>query len=278
MNPDQNPWAINLQAKSKYFNFKFKSTRYLPACYNFIQFSIFLKISSLIVQVSSDNHQPTRPKSFRSKINGFIEKLQSKLTKRKTFAAHSSSRIKKLKWVSFEGPICASTVVIGNLALLIHSISKKDVKGMIVHCFSILLYILTLLKIFIRTKNSKLMLISVLAMVAYPLWLYMNNSPSYGLRTFGWRYIWKTWNWAASHGLLHAIAQLGGSSITASEKSYCFHVSTIANEPLDLYNAHARPPTLIVPSEPGRHCACPTGLPFPGLRSPTECAPDPSGI
>ncbi|KAK9048598.1 hypothetical protein SSX86_032438 [Deinandra increscens subsp. villosa] len=200
MNAEHQQWAINLQlrAKAKNFDFKFNSTRYLPAYYNFLQFSVFLKISSLIIRVSSDNKHSTRRKPLKSKITAFIEKFRSILpTNRKTFAPHnSSSRIKKL---TCEGPICGGTVVIGNLCLLIQYIFDKDVKGIIVHCFSLLLYILTMLKTFIRIKNNKVMLILVLSMVGYPFWMYMKNNSSYGRRTFDyWGYIiGKRWNWAA---------------------------------------------------------------------------------
>ncbi|KAI3827413.1 hypothetical protein L1987_01486 [Smallanthus sonchifolius] len=209
MNREHPPWTISLQAKAKTFNFKFKATRYLPACYNFFQFSLFLKISSLMIKVSSDNNQPTRRKSLKSKITEFIERFRSVPTKRKTVAAQNPSRIKKLNWISCQGPLCATTVVIGNLALLIQSISDKDVKGIIVHCFSILLYILTLLKTFIRTRNNKLILVSILLMVGYPVWVYMKNNSSHGRRIFAWRCIWKILNWAGSHGFLHSVAQYG---------------------------------------------------------------------
>ncbi|KAJ9547550.1 hypothetical protein OSB04_020093 [Centaurea solstitialis] len=119
-------------------------------------------------------------------------------------------RIKRLKWVSCKGTICATSVVIGNLALLIQSISEKDTKGIIVHSLSIMLYILTHLRTFIGTKASKFMLVSILLMVGYPLWLHlhMKNHSHYDERAFVSRYIRKVWNWAASNGFLHAVAQL----------------------------------------------------------------------
>ncbi|KAJ0532474.1 hypothetical protein HanIR_Chr09g0397271 [Helianthus annuus] len=210
MNTEHHPWSIHLQAKAKNFKFKFKTTTFIPACYNFFQFSLFLKISSLIIRVGSDNNknQPTRRKSWKSRVTGFIERFRSIPTKKKTVAAQKSSRNKKLKWGSCERPICASTVVIGNLALLIKSIYDKDVKGIIIHCFSILLYIFTLLKTFVRNKNNKVILVSIILMVGYPLWLYMMNKPTHGRRTFAWRYIWKTLSWAASHGFLNAISHV----------------------------------------------------------------------
>ncbi|KAI3808065.1 hypothetical protein L1987_24006 [Smallanthus sonchifolius] len=48
------------------------------------------------------------------------------------------------------------------------------------------------------------------SMVGYPLMLYMKNNPSHGSRICGWRYIWKTWNWAASHEFFHALVQMTG--------------------------------------------------------------------
>ena len=100
--------------------------------------------------------------------------------------------------------------MIGNLALLIQSISKKETKGIIVHSLSIMLYIVTKLRTFIRTKASKFVLVSILLMVGYPLWLHlhMKNHSSYDERAFVSRYIRKAWNWAASNGLLHVVAQV----------------------------------------------------------------------
>ncbi|KAF5789200.1 hypothetical protein HanXRQr2_Chr09g0368341 [Helianthus annuus] len=104
MNTEHHPWSIHLQAKAKNFKFKFKTTTFIPACYNFFHFSLFLKISSLIIRVGSDNNnQPTRRKSLKSKITGFIERFRSIPTKKKASAAHNSSRNKKLKsgsWAS----------------------------------------------------------------------------------------------------------------------------------------------------------------------------------
>ncbi|KAL8209391.1 hypothetical protein R6Q57_006123 [Mikania cordata] len=206
---EHQPWQIHLQVKAKRFYFKFKATGYLPAAfYNIFQFSVFIKISSLIMRVSSDNHPPTNRRSLKSKITGFIEKFRSIPTKRKTFAAHNSSIIKKSNWISCKGPICGSTVVIGNLALLIQSIFEKDVKGIILHCLSLLLSILTLLKTFIRTNTNKLMFIFIPSMVGYHLWLYMKSNSSHGRRTLAWRYIEKTLNLTPSHGFFHAVEQV----------------------------------------------------------------------
>ncbi|KAJ0886471.1 hypothetical protein HanRHA438_Chr09g0379821 [Helianthus annuus] len=104
MNTEHHPWSIHLQAKAKNFKFKFKTTTFIPACYNFFQFSLFLKISSLIIRVGSDNNknQPTRRKSWKSRVTGFIERFRSIPTKKKTVAAQKSSRNKKLKWGSCE--------------------------------------------------------------------------------------------------------------------------------------------------------------------------------
>ncbi|KAM0031062.1 hypothetical protein Hdeb2414_s0017g00504231 [Helianthus debilis subsp. tardiflorus] len=105
MNTEHPPWSIHLQAKAKNFNFKFKTTTFLPACYNIIHFSLFLKISSLIIRVGSDNNnknQPTRRKSLKSRVTGFIEKFRRIPTKKKTVGAQKSSRNKKLKWGSWE--------------------------------------------------------------------------------------------------------------------------------------------------------------------------------
>ncbi|KAI3724988.1 hypothetical protein L1987_64758 [Smallanthus sonchifolius] len=131
MNSEHPPWTIHLHAKAKTFNFRFKATRYLPACYSFFQFSLFLKISSLMIKVSSDNiNQSTRRKSLKSKITGFFERFRSIPTKKKTVAAQNPSRIKKLNSLSCQGPICATTVVIGNLALFISLCYRSYVAAM----------------------------------------------------------------------------------------------------------------------------------------------------
>ncbi|KAI3770979.1 hypothetical protein L6452_02128 [Arctium lappa] len=211
MKAEQRPWKVHLQAKANNFDLKFKAIKYLPTCCNFFQFSLFLKISTLLIRVHSDNNRTSRSKSLKSKIIGVIKKFRSRSTKRKAFAAPKPSRIKRLKLVSCEGPICATTVVIGNLALLIQSISEKDTKGIIIHSLSIMLYILTQLRTFVRTKASKFRLVSILVMVGYPLWLHLHmkkNHSSYDERAFVSRYIRKAWNWAASNGFLHAVAQV----------------------------------------------------------------------
>ncbi|GJV09972.1 hypothetical protein Tco_1351513 [Tanacetum coccineum] len=202
MKAEQQPWTIHLQAKAKNFEFKFKATKYLPPTfYNFLHFSFFINISHLFIQVSSDNR---RRSSLKCRV---IDKIWNRPAKRKAFAANKDSRIKGFKWASCQGPLCATTVVIGNFALLIQSIYDKDAKGIVIHCSSILLYILWQLKIIMGTKANKLLLVSVLVMVGYPLWSYMTAQYHHGETTIASRYINKAWNWAAYKAFLHVIAQ-----------------------------------------------------------------------
>lgn len=182
----QQKWSIHLQAKAKNFDIKLKATKYLPT---FFRFSLFLKISHLLIRVSSDNNN-NKTKSLKSKITQFFNKFRSKPAKKDNHG---------------------STVVIGNLALLIESISKRDTKGIIVRVLNILLYIVTQLKtfIFIGMKTNKLLLMLIfIAMLCYPLSIQMTSYTSYGKRSFASRYIRKAWNWATARAFLHTIAQV----------------------------------------------------------------------
>ncbi|KAI3514922.1 hypothetical protein L1887_13669 [Cichorium endivia] len=178
MRAEQQQWRIHLQAKAKNFDFKLKASNYLTTCSNFFRFSLFLKISSLIIRLSSDNNPTTRRKSLKSRVSEAIEKFRNRIAKRKAFAAHKPSRIKRLKRASCE------------------SIHEKDTKGIIIHGLSIFKYFLAQLKILMETKANKLLFVSILAMVGYSLWMHMKNHLSYHERTFASRCFRKVWNWA----------------------------------------------------------------------------------
>ncbi|CAH1432879.1 unnamed protein product [Lactuca virosa] len=173
MMAEQQLWRINLQAKAKNIHFKLKASKYLPTCYNFFRFSLFLKISHLLIRLSSDNNPTTKRKSLKSRISGAIQKFRRRITKRTAFSAQKPSKIKRLKLGSFE------------------SIYQKDRKGIIIHGLSVFKYLLTQIKIFMETKANKLLLLSILAMMGYLLWLRMKNHLSYHERTFASRYFRK---------------------------------------------------------------------------------------
>nr|GEU71610.1 hypothetical protein [Tanacetum cinerariifolium] len=192
-------------AKISYYN-----GSYTISCVLSVQDSLALlewfQLSHWLVSVSLTEDFLWRRSSLKCRV---IEKIWNIPAKRKAFAANKDSRIKGIKWASCQGPLCATTVVIGNFALLIQSIYDKDAKGIVIHCSSILLYILWQLKIIMGTKAYKLLLVSVLAMVGYPLWSYMTSQYHHGERTIASRYINKAWNWAAYKAFLHVIAQKG---------------------------------------------------------------------
>ncbi|KAK3004730.1 hypothetical protein RJ639_018068 [Escallonia herrerae] len=206
----QQPWTLYVHAKAKKFEFKLKATRpFFPNCKLF-RFSLLLKLCPFLIKVKSKPQTSIscKHKSFKSKFIGILEKLRTKRAKNKSISAGKSSFSRTLRWLA-EGPICVSSVVAGNLALLYQSISEKDITGIIIYTSITVLYLVSLFKNFIRRRKAcHLLMILSVAMVGCTAMVHMKIHTAYSFKGYITEDVWKACNYAASSGYLYVLAQV----------------------------------------------------------------------
>ncbi|OMP11497.1 hypothetical protein CCACVL1_00483, partial [Corchorus capsularis] len=127
----QRPWKWSIQAKAEKFNFKLKATNILPT-WKFDRFSLLLRLNKFIINLqlksgSTISVSAQQKRTLKSRFLGFLEKIRIRRAR---------------KALSIQYPevksICGGSLLIGILASLLQSISRKDLNGIVVHSSIIL--------------------------------------------------------------------------------------------------------------------------------------------
>ncbi|KAJ0027750.1 hypothetical protein Pint_35057 [Pistacia integerrima] len=162
----QLPWRINIYARSKNFNFRFKATRSLPfPSWNFHRLSILFRIRRyFILRVKSESPDQQRP-ALKSRLLRGFERFRARRAKKRSVAAkqtlnlqppETKSSINHLRRLAHEEPVYIGSLVVGILAFLFRSTSVKVIS------FVILLNLTMLLKKHVCGRRS-------MAALAFPV-------------------------------------------------------------------------------------------------------------
>ncbi|KAJ0088712.1 hypothetical protein Patl1_31540 [Pistacia atlantica] len=117
----QQPWRINIYARSKNFNFRFKATRSLPfPSWNFHRLSILFRIRRyFILRVKSESPDQQRP-TLKSRLFRGFERFRARRAKKRSFAAkqtlnlqppETKSSINHLRRLAHEEPAYIGSLV-----------------------------------------------------------------------------------------------------------------------------------------------------------------------
>ncbi|KAJ8898861.1 hypothetical protein K2173_008170 [Erythroxylum novogranatense] len=203
------PWKIKFDVRfnRNKFNFKFKAIAVKPTS-QFLKLSIFIKIYAFLLQAKVE-----KPKSLKSRFFGFFQELSKKRTvavkKNNPDPQYWESKLlgSPLRNLAREESSFAGCLLMGNLALLLESVSPKNRKGMYIYVSSILLFLGLLLKKHITGKTRSLFMFTTFTIGVWSIVLQFASYLNCHVEGYAWKFFWKTWNCASGSECLYAMSQ-----------------------------------------------------------------------
>ncbi|XP_022760945.1 uncharacterized protein LOC111307197 isoform X2 [Durio zibethinus] len=194
----QQSWKVNIQARAQNFSFKLKATKILPTG-KFQRFSLLLRLHKVILKLqlepgSTVSISTQQKRTLKSTFLRLLEKLRLRRAKTTLTLQHPDvkSALNRLKLFANKKSICAGSLVIAVLALLLQSVFKKDCKGIITHTSIILMYWVLYFNRHTKGKTSGFWIVLIVATVGS--WVAFRLGKDYVSK-----YAWNCMEWSYAY-------------------------------------------------------------------------------
>ncbi|XP_077213718.1 maltose excess protein 1-like, chloroplastic [Tasmannia lanceolata] len=202
-------WRISVHARAKSFEFKFRAGKFFPSLgVKATHFTFLLKLRRFFLKMETDSGVPVRNCRRWCSISRILHIIKKPFIRIKAPTNKGRSNLwpendfvaKRHGGFLSEEPLPAIT---GNLALLSGSVSQKDHEGITIYAFTLIFYLVLLVKSFLsRTSHFPLLLVASMA-----------SSIGFSLNYLNYRghipeVVWKAWNHTISFGCLYLLTQV----------------------------------------------------------------------